>query len=78
MTATHDIEASRRRHLRTLVLLFAALAIAQTLIGYGATVRSLQYYSRICFLIEINIILTVSLSLINGFTGQFSIFEARY
>ena len=44
------------------------------LFGFGAP----PYYSRILMLVGINIILAVSLNLINGFTGQFSIGHAGF
>src|SRR5262245_5075341 len=42
--------------------------------GFGAP----AYYSRILMLAGINIILAVSLNLVNGFTGQFSIGHAGF
>jgi len=50
--------------------LLAGLQVAQPLIN--------PYYSRILLLAGINIILAVSLNLINGFTGQFSIGHAGF
>jgi len=58
------------------ILLFALNAFLgeQGLFGFGAP----PYYSRIIMLAGINVILAVSLNLITGFTGQFSIGHAGF
>src|SRR6266850_1567140 len=58
------------------ILLFALNAFLgeQGLFGFGAP----PYYSRIVMLAGINVILAVSLNLITGFTGQFSIGHAGF
>lgn len=68
----------KKQHLQKFIIILGAFILIQTLVGLLGSVRSLQYYSRIFLLIEINIILTVSLSLINGVTGQFSIGHAGF
>ena len=60
-----------------IVLLLIALSEYMSdegLFGFGAP----PYYARILMLAGINIILAVSLNLINGFTGQFSIGHAGF
>jgi branched-chain amino acid transport system permease protein len=61
-----------------LILLIAGFILLQTVMGALSHERAFQYYVRIYLLIEINIILTASLSLINGFTGQFSLGHAGF
>src|SRR5260221_10079029 len=63
------------------VIVIAILLVAlnaflgeQGLFGFGAP----PYYSRIVMLAGINVILAVSLNLVNGFTGQFSIGHAGF
>src|SRR5260370_30014231 len=58
------------------ILLFALNAFlgGQGLFGFGAP----PYYSRIVMLAGIIVILAVSLNLITGFTGQFSIGHAGF
>src|SRR5258707_15023543 len=58
------------------ILLFALNAFLgeQGLFGFGAP----PYYSRVVMLAGINVILAVSLNLITGFTGQFSIGHAGF
>jgi len=63
---------------KSAIIAISVLVVLQVLAGLLSDVRSCQYYSRIFFLIEINIILTASLSLINGHTGQFSIGHAGF
>lgn len=69
---------SGKGHFRRVVFILSAFILIQTLFGFLSSVRAYQYYSRIFFLIEINVILTVSLALINGYTGQFSIGHAGF
>ena len=69
---------TKRNHITQLILVLAGFIILQTLIGFLSGQRQFQYYSRIFFLIEINIILTASLALINGYTGQFSLGHAGF
>jgi branched-chain amino acid transport system permease protein len=59
-----------------IVLLFGlnAMLSTQGLFGFGLD----DYYARLLTFIGINIILAVSLNLINGFTGQFSIGHAGF
>jgi len=68
----------KRNHYLRLVALLAAFICCQSLMGALSSQRAFQYYSRIYFLIEINILLTVSLALINGYAGQFSIGHAGF
>jgi branched-chain amino acid transport system permease protein len=69
---------SKQTHTFKLVLILGSFILLQTVIGLLSGNRQFQYYSRIVFLIEINIILTASLSLINGYTGQFSLGHAGF
>ncbi len=69
---------SRRKHLIGVVAALGGLLILQAAAGVLGTMRGAQYYIRILYLIEINIILTASLALVNGFTGQFSIGHAGF
>src|ERR687886_2444164 len=59
-----------------LVVLYAvsALMSREGLFGFGLG----AYESEILMLVGINVILAVSLNLINGFTGQFSIGHAGF
>jgi branched-chain amino acid transport system permease protein len=59
------------------VFLLVAIAV---LAGLQASLRSVigAYYYQIVILVGINIILAVSLNLINGYTGQFSIGHAGF
>src|SRR5919112_2705866 len=59
-----------------LVVLYAVSALMgrEGLFGFGLD----DYYGRILMLAGINVILAVSLNLINGFTGQFSIGHAGF
>ena len=58
------------------IMLFAVNAFMsdQGLFGFGAP----PYYARVAMLAGINVILAVSLNLITGFTGQFSIGHAGF
>jgi branched-chain amino acid transport system permease protein len=57
-----------------LIGLFAVLAVVNRLFPYLVN----QYVARIMILAGINMILAVSLNLINGFTGQFSLGHAGF
>jgi branched-chain amino acid transport system permease protein len=72
------IAKARHNHLRTMVFILAAFILLQSAMALLSHERAFQYYARIYLLIEINIILTASLSLINGFTGQFSLGHAGF
>ncbi len=72
------MSATRRKHVLMLVAVLGGLVVLQAAAGVLGTMRGAQYYIRILYLIEINIILTVSLALVNGFTGQFSIGHAGF
>jgi branched-chain amino acid transport system permease protein len=69
---------SKQKHITKLILILGIFILLQTIIGFLSPLRQFQYYSRIFYLIEINIILTASLALINGFTGQFSLGHAGF
>ncbi len=69
---------SKQTHTLKLIFVLGSFIILQTVIGLLSGHRQFQYYSRIVFLIEINIILTASLSLINGHAGQFSLGHAGF
>jgi branched-chain amino acid transport system permease protein len=73
-----NLATTKRNHVRDIILLLGGFAVVQTAMGLMSGQIATQYYSRIFFLIEINILLTVSLSLINGFTGQFSLGHAGF
>ncbi len=71
--------ASLKRILVALVIVVLLIAVNATmsdagLFGFGVP----PYSARILMLVGINIILAVSLNLINGFTGQFSIGHAGF
>ncbi len=72
------VSNARKKHLQTLVIFLTAFIVLQTLMAFFSHERAFQYYARIYLLMEINIILTASLSLINGFTGQFSLGHAGF
>src|SRR4051812_27656676 len=57
-----------------LLFLMNAFMSEEGLFGFGIS----AYYARIIMLVGINISLAVSLNLINGFTGQFSIGHAGF
>jgi branched-chain amino acid transport system permease protein len=68
-----------KRLLAALVLAVLLIAInqymsAEGLFGFGMS----SYYSRVIVLAGVNVILAVSLNLITGFTGQFSIGHAGF
>ena len=56
--------------------LVAAAAVAATHLGVGPWVG--DYYTKVLLDVGINILLAVSLNLVNGFTGQFSIGHAGF
>lgn len=67
------------RKLLTIALVVAALAGLNQLFEYGTgEFRVNPYYARIVSLVGINITLAVSLNLINGLAGQFSIGHAGF
>src|SRR5918998_2668138 len=71
-----------KRLLAAVVIILLLVAVNQYmseegLFGFGLP-PSYEYYARILMLAGINIILAVSLNLINGFTGQFSIGHAGF
>jgi branched-chain amino acid transport system permease protein len=68
----------RKRHMTRVALALAVFLAVQTVAAFLAGERQFQYYARIVFLMEINVILTASLSLINGYTGQFSLGHAGF
>ena len=68
-----------KRLLAALVIVLVLIALNQYmgeegLFGFGVP----PYYARVIMLAGINIILAVSLNLITGFTGQFSIGHAGF
>src|SRR6266699_1168700 len=68
-----------KRFIAALVIVLLLIAINQYmseegLFGFGAP----PYYARVIMLVGINVILAVSLNLITGFTGQFSIGHAGF
>ncbi|MDD5675007.1 MAG: branched-chain amino acid ABC transporter permease [Chitinivibrionales bacterium] len=69
---------SSLRWFKSPFVILAVFILVQTAAGLLSSVREGQYYSRILFMIEINLIATMSLSLINGFTGQFSLGHAGF
>ena len=67
------------RKLLTIAIVLAALAAMNQIIEYGVgDFRINPYYARIISLVGINITLAVSLNLINGLAGQFSIGHAGF
>jgi branched-chain amino acid transport system permease protein len=67
------------RKLLTIALVVAALAALNQLFEHGVgDIRINPYYARIVNLVGINITLAVSLNLINGLAGQFSIGHAGF
>jgi branched-chain amino acid transport system permease protein len=69
---------AKTTHYRNLILLLLGFIAVQTIMALLSHERAFVYYGRILMLIEINIMLTVSLSLINGYTGQFSLGHAGF
>ncbi len=68
----------RKKHFQTVLLMLSLFIALQIIMGVCSHHRAFQYYARIYLIIEINIILTASLSLINGLTGQFSLGHAGF
>src|SRR5690242_16059257 len=66
------------RYLRNLIVALIVIGVLYALdfVFQGRIIN--PYYSRIIMLCGINVILAVSLNLINGFTGQFSIGHAGF
>jgi|WetSurMetagenome_2_1015567.scaffolds.fasta_scaffold00476_20 branched-chain amino acid transport system permease protein len=69
---------SKQNHFIKLLLILSGFIVIQTAVGFLSGLREFQYYGRIVYLMEINVILTVSLALVNGFTGQFSLGHAGF
>jgi branched-chain amino acid transport system permease protein len=69
---------ARKDHLLKVLLVLGIFILLQIAVGIFSGRRQFQYYGRLYFLIEINIILTASLALINGYTGQFSLGHAGF
>jgi branched-chain amino acid transport system permease protein len=69
---------TRKNHLLNVVVVLGIFIVLQTMAGLFSGQRQFQYYVRLYYLIEINIILTASLALINGYTGQFSLGHAGF
>ena len=63
------------RYAINLILFAALLAVGSLLIKDGVISK---YFSKVLMLIGINIILTVSLNLVNGYMGEFSIGHAGF
>ena len=67
------------RDLVYLVVFVAILIGATYLIGYSETYfPAMRYYHRILVMMGINITLAVSLNIINGHAGQFSLGHAGF
>src|ERR671916_68895 len=56
------------------IIVVNAMLSAEGLFGFGVP----RYWAHVLMLAGINVILAVSLNLINGFTGQFSIGHAGF
>src|SRR5215208_1092803 len=70
---------SLARKLLVIALTVAALAVLNVVFEYGfGDFQINPYYARIINLIGINVTLAVSLNLINGLAGQFSIGHAGF
>ena len=54
------------------------LVMIPVLIGLDAATRSMPFFSYIALTVGVNVILAVSLNIINGMTGQFSIGHAGF
>jgi branched-chain amino acid transport system permease protein len=63
---------------RLLLGFFLAGLLAFSLFGESLVMTRFAYYYDICINIGINIILAVSLNLVNGYTGQFSLGHAGF
>jgi branched-chain amino acid transport system permease protein len=66
------------KHLLNVAVVLCIFIVLQTAAGLLSGQRQFQYYTRLYYIIEINIILTASLALINGYTGQFSLGHAGF
>jgi branched-chain amino acid transport system permease protein len=69
---------TRKDHLLNVAIVLGIFIILQAMVSVFSGQRQFQYYARLFYLIEINIILTASLALINGYTGQFSLGHAGF
>jgi branched-chain amino acid transport system permease protein len=69
---------TRKDHLLNVAVILGIFIVLQAMVGVFSGQRQFQYYTRLFYLIEINIILTASLALINGYTGQFSLGHAGF
>ncbi len=74
--AVQNPPRARERGLRPKILLLAALAAAGLLCCFSGQLG--RYYTGVLTKVGINIILAVSLNLINGYTGQFSLGHAGF
>jgi branched-chain amino acid transport system permease protein len=72
------IHQSKKNHLLNVAIVLGIFIVLQAMVGVFSGQRQFQYYARLFYLIEINIILTASLALINGYTGQFSLGHAGF
>jgi branched-chain amino acid transport system permease protein len=72
------IAHNKKNHAINVFLVLGTFIVLQSVVGLLSGQRQFQYYSRLFYLIEINIILTASLALINGYTGQFSLGHAGF
>jgi len=72
------VTQTKQSHFSRLIVVVIAFVAIQTVVGCLSGQRQFQYYARMAYLIEINIILTASLALINGYTGQFSLGHAGF
>jgi branched-chain amino acid transport system permease protein len=75
MRMTHQ---TKKNHLLNVAVVLGIFIVLQTMAGLFSDQRQFQYYTRLYYLVEINIILTASLALINGYTGQFSLGHAGF
>ena len=66
----HPLKNDKFRTILGIILAVLAFVVVQVLISTGTLT---SYYQDIVFLMCINIIMAVSLNLITGFTGQFSL-----
>jgi len=74
--AAQNPPRARERSLRPQILLLAGLAAAGVLGCFSGQLG--RYYTGVLTKVGINIILAVSLNLINGYTGQFSLGHAGF
>ena len=71
----HPLKNDKFRTILGIILAVLAFVVVQVLISTGTLT---SYYQDIVFLMCINIIMAVSLNLITGFTGQFSLGHAGF